>query len=193
MDRIEAAAEAVRVMNGADERPAERTRRILRQRASQLARPIEEPRPATEVELVAFSIGPARYGIELASVREVLPLPTLVPVPHTPAWVAGVMGYRGRVLAVVDLGQFLASPGGPQGPEEVTGRHLLVLELPEMLVGMLVDSLHGIVSPETALLPSPAGTEAEGRASFIRGIAPGGIAVLDVNALAQHPRFQVNG
>ncbi len=183
-------------MEDADKNAVERTRRILRERARLLSLPIEEARPLAEEEWVVFSLGAGRYGIELPSVREVLPLPELVPVPHTPAWVAGVMSYRGRVLSVVDLAEFLALPGIPaasRGNAGAAGRRLLVLELPEMLFGVLVDHLEGVVSSETALAPSPLSADAEGRSGFILGIAPGGIAVLDVPALAHHPRFQVSG
>jgi chemotaxis-related protein WspB len=52
---------------------------------------------------IVFSVGKDRYAIPVADLIEVLPLLTLRQVPQTPAWMAGLMNYRGNPVWVVDV------------------------------------------------------------------------------------------
>lgn len=177
--------------SGVNAVPVERTRRVLRARARALARPPAEPEESSGVELVVFSVAGESYGIELSRVREVMHPQPVVRVPHAPQWVAGVMSYRGRVLAVIDLCHFLA-PGGSAVGKPAEGRRLVVVEAPGMTFALLIDTLAGAVRAEPVPASVPAGAEAGARPSFVQGMAPGMVAVLDVAALAHYPGFRVN-
>lgn len=50
-----------------------------------------------------FRIGSERYALLATEVAEVLPRLPLKPIAHAPHWVAGVFGYRGAVVPVIDL------------------------------------------------------------------------------------------
>lgn len=50
-----------------------------------------------------FSIGDVAYAVACDRVREIVPMPTLKPVPHAPDHFVGVFNYRGRIVPVVDL------------------------------------------------------------------------------------------
>lgn len=50
-----------------------------------------------------FRIGSERYALQAIEVAEVLPRVPLKPIPRAPHWVAGVFGYRGTVVPVIDL------------------------------------------------------------------------------------------
>lgn len=177
-------------MREADGNLVERSRQILRERARLLARPREQEQAESGRQLLVFSAGGESYGIELLWVKEVLPLPELLPVPHTPAWVVGVTGYRGRVLAVVDLGLFLALP---EIEPESDRQRLLVVELPGMTFGLLVGGLRMATYSEDELSKVDAIGETAALSGVVQGIASGMVAVLDVPALARHPEFQVGG
>src|SRR5512142_1065848 len=62
--------------------PAE-TRKILRQRAEQLAREAWKAPSGETIEVLEFTLAYERYGLETAYVREVFPLKDLTPVPCT--------------------------------------------------------------------------------------------------------------
>lgn len=54
------------------------------------------------------------YALELATVREVLPLPAVTPVPGAPEPVLGLFNLRGNVLPLLDTAGLLGLPsGGP--------------------------------------------------------------------------------
>src|SRR3990172_12567895 len=118
-------------------RSPEEVKRILRERAEALAKPVEEARTPTEpLELLVFSLAGERYGIETAQVLEVVPLRGLTPVPCTPPFVLGVVNHRGRIRPVLDLRRLfeLATPGVPEG-----GR-VVAVEAGGMTFGIFADA-----------------------------------------------------
>jgi chemotaxis-related protein WspB len=59
--------------------------------------------------LLTFTAGPNRYAVNVVRVVEVVPRVDLRTIPHAPAFLAGLLGYRGKVVPVIDLGLLLAS------------------------------------------------------------------------------------
>ncbi|MBU2913589.1 MULTISPECIES: chemotaxis protein CheW [Reichenbachiella] len=53
--------------------------------------------------LVAFSVGDEEYAVSIDQIKEVVPCPTIAPVPQVPDFVKGVANVRGNVLAIIDL------------------------------------------------------------------------------------------
>jgi chemotaxis-related protein WspB len=59
--------------------------------------------------LLTFMAGSNRYAVDVARVVEVVPRVKLRPIPHAPAFVDGLLGYRGKVIPVIDLGLLLGT------------------------------------------------------------------------------------
>ena len=57
--------------------------------------------------LLTFTAGTNRYAIDVTRVVEVVPRVELRKIPHAPAFLAGLLGYRGEVVPVIDLGLLL--------------------------------------------------------------------------------------
>lgn len=170
-------------------RPPEEVKRILRERAEALAKPVEEARPPAEMlELLVFSLSGERYGIETTHVLEVIPLRGLTPVPCTPPFVLGVVNHRGRILPVLDLRRLLelAGHGVPEGSRVV------VVEAAEMTFGIFADGVAGTVRLEPDEVVPPPVALADERQAVIRGITGEMVAVLDLEAFARDPRIRVN-
>jgi purine-binding chemotaxis protein CheW len=176
------------VASGAQRSPEEVTR-ILEERARRMARPTEEASaPVQVVELLVFSLGAERYGIETAHVVEVVAVRALTPVPCVPDFVAGVIHHRGRMLPVLDLGR-LVGFGARAGAE--TGR-VVSLEVGPMTFGLWADAVTGVARARADELAPPPKAETAGWRTFLRGVSVDGVAVLDVEALAAEPRLLIN-
>jgi purine-binding chemotaxis protein CheW len=52
---------------------------------------------------LTFVLGSENYGLEILKVREIIGLPEITRVPHTPHFVRGVTNLRGKVIPVIDL------------------------------------------------------------------------------------------
>jgi chemotaxis-related protein WspB len=57
--------------------------------------------------LLTFTAGVNRYAVDVARVVELVPRVDLRKVPHAPPFLAGLLGYRGKVVPVIDLGLLL--------------------------------------------------------------------------------------
>src|SRR5262245_14091397 len=97
---VHARLERVRLaMESGGELQPEEIARMLKDRALALSKPLEDDKPSTEmIELLVVSLGGERFGIEIVYAIEAISLPELIPVPCTPAFILGVVNYRGRIL-----------------------------------------------------------------------------------------------
>lgn len=88
---------------------------------------------------VGYRIGRQRLASGFDEVVEILPMPSLTPVPGAQPWMLGVANMRGNLLPVVDLKQFL------EGERTVLheGQRMLVVRQRGGDVAVLIDELFG--------------------------------------------------
>jgi chemotaxis signal transduction protein len=129
---------------------------------------------------VVLRLGMSRFAVPMDSVAEVVGVPRLTRMPASPAWLAGVANWRGRVLPVLDLRILV---GVERTPLASTAR-LVVLAQGPLEAGILADAVPGLVTRGEELEPTPA-TVPPAAASIIEGILhdDGPIAVLDAAAV----------
>jgi chemotaxis-related protein WspB len=77
--------------------------------------------------LLTFTAGVNRYAVVVARIVELVPRVELRPVPHAPAFLAGLLGYRGKVVPVIDLSVLLDAP---PCPDRLSTRIILVNATP---------------------------------------------------------------
>jgi purine-binding chemotaxis protein CheW len=156
------------------------TRRVLEERARQLARRQVDDRAATfGVEMLTFALGRERFAIESRYVYAAFPLVDLVPLPGATPPVVGLTRWRGDVLTVADLRRLV---GLTTGALDDLSRVIVVGDAaPEL--GILADTLADIVSIDPSQLhATPSDRRGEAHA-LLRGVTPDGIHVIDVLAL----------
>lgn len=138
---------------------------ILSQRASQLARePVQEAQ-AAQVQLVVVRMGRSLYGFDVATISDIRPVSQITRVPRLPAWVAGVVNIRGRILSVVDLNRYLGLPEDDKNSKASSERlHQIVVETPKMEIALLVNEVLEVRSFSATDIQEASGT--------IRGIHP---------------------
>jgi chemotaxis-related protein WspB len=77
--------------------------------------------------VLTFTAGTDRYGVDVAQVVEVVPRVELRPIPHAPAFLAGLLAYRGQVVPIIDLGSLL---GSTPCQDRLSTRIILVSDAP---------------------------------------------------------------
>lgn len=77
--------------------------------------------------ILTFTAGANRYAIDVMRVVEVVPKVELRKIPHAPPILAGFLGYRGKVIPVLDLGLLL---GAAPCQEWLSTRIILVNDAP---------------------------------------------------------------
>lgn len=131
---------------------------------------------------ILLRLGPSRYAVEMASVAEVVELPTMTRLPAAPDWLRGVANWRGRVLPVLDLRGLLATPRTPLP----SSARLVVVIFEGVTVGLVAEAVPGVYDgPSTDQRPPPPTLTGEAAllvaAQLSDGLGP--IAVLDVAAV----------
>jgi twitching motility protein PilI len=167
-------------------------REALRDLQSRLAERLQlartEARPSS---WLAVECGGAGLLVPLAGAGEIFSVGSLLPVPHTQPWFAGVANLRGSLHGVVDLGAFLGlrPPLAPDAPRE-QARLLALNASLNAHSALLVDRLAGLRSAEQ--LAAEADDQLE-RPAFARTRwrdAEGRIwQEIDLAALARHEQF----
>lgn len=109
---------------------------------------------AASRQLVVCALGGEHYGLPIERVREIVRAVEPRPVASELPWMRGVIGLRGRLVAVHDLAARLgvASRRGP-------GAKLVIVETGADPVAVLVDDVVEVVRVEPAQLePVPSGS-----------------------------------
>lgn len=92
------------------------------------------------LEMCSVRVGETLFGIAITRILEILGEPQILPVPLAPAFVGGLVPYRGEVLTVVSLRRLLAMP-----PLAATS-DILVCEGPGGYFGLLVDAVGEVIT-----------------------------------------------
>lgn len=123
---------------------------------------------------VVFTLDDRRYGVPVEAVVEVALRVALVPLPGAPPGIEGLFSCRGHPVAAVNLRRRL---GHPERPPSMADR-IVIVRGAGRLLGLVVDTVHGLVRAQ----PVPAPAPAEGIAGVVA--APDGLwLVRDVERL----------
>jgi chemotaxis signal transduction protein len=122
-----------------------------------------------------------RYAVDMASVAEVVPVPVLTRIPGGPAWLSGVVNWRGRVLPVIDLRPLVGATLSPMP----TSARLVVLAEADIEVGLVADMVPGLLDCDARDLEPVPATIATGIAPLVRGVVDvdGPVALLATEAV----------
>ena len=56
-----------------------------------------------EGKYLTFELAREEFGIAILTVKEIIGMMAITPIPRTPSWVLGVINLRGKVIPVADL------------------------------------------------------------------------------------------
>src|SRR5450432_2530183 len=118
------------------------------------------------IELIAFRIGAQEFCVDIVSVREIRGWTPATALPHSPAFVRGVINLRGAVLPIVDLAARLGLPAIEANSRNV----VIVAQIGRQIVGLLVDAVSEILTvADEAIQPTP-DVASEMAKTFVRGV-----------------------
>jgi positive phototaxis protein PixI len=147
--------------------------------------------PETRQQLLRFPLTAQDSALlPLEQITEVLRVEVaeVLPIPETSDYVLGICNWRGEMLWLIDLNEFVgyASPFQPQMPDALT---ILVVQAENRAVGIGVQQVHDIELHDLQQLQQTIpGLFPTRFLPFILGMLPGcSDAVLDIQALTQSP------
>jgi purine-binding chemotaxis protein CheW len=122
---------------------------------------VQENAAETLVEMCSVRLGKLLFGVPITHILEIVGSARPQPVPLAPAFVGGLVHYRGDVLTTVSLRQLLGLPPR-DGPQDI-----LVLEGAGGCFGLLVDTVGEVLTVSSAdHEPNPSILDERRRALF---------------------------
>ncbi len=103
---------------------------------------------------ILLRLGSSRYAVAMADVAEVAAVPGVTRIPGSPAWLAGVANWRGRMLPVLDLRPLLSAAVVPLA----SSARLVVLARGDVVAGVVAEAVPGVYDGELA---DPGGAPAD--------------------------------
>jgi purine-binding chemotaxis protein CheW len=118
------------------------------------------------VELIAFRIGAQEFCLDIVTVREIQGWTPATALPHSPAFVRGVINLRGVVLPIIDLAARLGLP-----VPDPTSRHVIIVaQIGPQVVGLLVDGVSEILTVTPDMVQPTPDVASDIAKTFVRGV-----------------------
>lgn len=172
---------------------------LLQRRTTQLARVVEEADQGEQINLILAVLGREVYGLEAQYVADMRPVDHITRVPRVPAWVAGVINWRGHVVSVIDLLRWWNLPKREAAEgAAATVPYLVVIETTDLTVALLVDDVLAVEALPWSSVQEVGGTVRGLRTEFVRGVISHNaedkqlIIILDLPALLADPQLIIH-
>src|SRR3989344_2625189 len=138
---------------------------------------------------VGFRLGDMSLVAPLDHVLEILPPPSMTPVPGVKSWLKGVANVRGNLITIVDLSEYFGKPSVFLDDKA----RLLIISVPGLNTGLLVNEVLGlkhfdeeIERQDLSGMDDPVVTQLSH--AFLRDNVLWG--VFDIKSLAENPAFR---
>ena len=136
--------------------------------------------------MIAFSLAGRDYGIDIMKVKEISHEGRFTYVPNTAPYVLGVHNLRGEIIPIIDLRRMFntAVPQTKEGAEQ----NVLILRLERLVLGVVVDSIDGVMSAPADAIQPPHPIFGEINMQYLSGVVEKGgklYVILDVERIFQ--------
>jgi len=168
---------------------SEKERKILKERSLIFSRE-ETMREDTFLDTyIHFRLGVTeQYGIPYGFAEEIMYSTGLVRVPCVPAFIAGIVNRRGKMLTVLDIKQFFRVNGKEYGDES----RVIVIKGCGLTVGILADELYGNKEYDPAKLMTPLPSDGISNIKYVSGIDRGNVTLLNIHEILSDPLIKIN-
>ncbi|SIN76077.1 MULTISPECIES: chemotaxis protein CheW [Halodesulfovibrio] len=118
------------------------------------------------MQLVTFSIGEEEFGVDILKVQEIIRTMEITKVPKAPDFVEGVINLRGKVIPIIDLRRRF----GLSSKEHDKHTRIIVIEINNMIVGFVVDSVSEVLRIPAGTVEPPPAVVAGMESEYISGV-----------------------
>ena len=120
----------------------------------------------TEKQLVVFNLAGEHYGVDIATVREIIQMQSVTRVPGSASFVEGLINLRGVVIPVMDLRQRF----GLESAEHDSSTRIMVIQCQKQDIGMIVDSVTEVLRITSDLIEPPSSLIMTSESKHLKGI-----------------------
>lgn len=146
------------------------------------------------MEVIEFEINSndnkEKYAFDIRYINEVFRFKKVTPLPCTPSFVIGIMNFRGKILSVIDIRNFIGFTNDTKDFNEV--RQVIIVKINDFEFGISVDNILGYYSISAEEIQKTVLTITNERKEFFIGIAKNSTIVLDIENIILSEKIVVN-
>jgi purine-binding chemotaxis protein CheW len=129
------------------------------------------PEPEKVVQLISFTVGSERFGVEILVVQEIIMMSHITEIPNSPDFVEGVINLRGNIIPVLDLKKRLRLRNYIPPETGKPGARILVVEVEGDITGFIVDSVAKVITVSASkIVPPPEIVVAGVQSHYLAGV-----------------------
>jgi purine-binding chemotaxis protein CheW len=115
---------------------------------------------------LTFSLEENVFGVAIRFVREIIGVQNITKVPETPDFIKGVINLRGKVIPIIDV----RLKFGKEEAAYTERTCIIVVEMNDMIVGLVVDRVDDVLSLPDEDVASPPDGRLGFETMYIEGI-----------------------
>ncbi len=120
-----------------------------------------------EKQVVLFDLGGETYGLDIATVSEIIRMQPVTKVPKAPVYVEGVINLRGKVIPVIDLGKRF----GIDKTDRDKNNRIVVVNIQNTTIGIIVDAVTEVLRVPASSIEPVTDIVTFGYLDYLQGIA----------------------
>ena len=120
-----------------------------------------------EKQVVLFDLGGETYGLDIATVHEIIRMQPVTKVPKAPVYVEGVINLRGKVIPVIDLGKKF----GIDKTDRDKNNRIVVVNIQNTTLGIIVDAVTEVLRVPASSIEPVTDIVTFGYLDYLQGIA----------------------
>lgn len=105
----------------------------------------------SQMQLVSFCLGNELYGIDIMSVKEIVRIQPIRPIPNSPNYMVGILNLRGEIIPIIDLHRRfnIDFADGEEELDELESGFIIV-DIEGNKLGIIIDKVSRVITVSTA-------------------------------------------
>ncbi len=115
-----------------------------------------------------FSLDSEKYGVPLSTVKEVIGMTNITPIPHVPEFFKGLINLRGKIISVIDLRLKLGLNSTGYKAKQTS---IIITDVNNLTIGTIVDDVEEVVGFSEDQIETDLDIASSIQREFIDGVA----------------------
>lgn len=146
------------------------------------------------MEIIEFEISnndnKEKYAFDIKCINEVFRFKKVTPLPCTPSFIIGIISFRGKILSVIDIRNFIGFTSESRDFNEV--KQVVIVKVNDFEVGIAIDNVLGYRSILCEEIQQDVLTITNERKEFVIGITNNSTIVLDIKNIMLSEKIIIN-
>jgi purine-binding chemotaxis protein CheW len=146
------------------------------------------------MEVIEFEVSnnsnKEKYAFDIKYINEVFRNKKVTPLPCTPSFIIGIINFRGKILSVIDIRNFLGFTNDTKESNEI--RQVIIVKVNDLEVGIAADNILGYYNIEPEEIQHTVLTITNERKEFFMGIGKSGTLLLHIKNIMLSEKIIVN-